>query len=319
MKSTKRTPSLQRSPKIYPLNQSPLYKLKTRKKIFEIIGLSKKQADKLILDSAYKEFENDAGRKIQEPIAQLKAVHRRLGVLLSRIELPLYLHSGRKKHSTLTNAESHKQATELLKLDIHKFFPSTSAAKVYKAFVEKFEMSPDVAYVMTNLATFAGKVPTGSPISMAMAFWANRDMFDELSNLATSNSLVFTAYVDDVAFSGSKIPKGFAAQAKKCIRSHGLTSKDKKERFYPSSEGKLLTGIVIQDGELKVRWAHSDSIRKEFATLAEATDNAAKIIHLEKLAGKLHAAGQVDFRQKDRARFFTQQLKIAKKQSTQGS
>ncbi|MDF3613431.1 RNA-directed DNA polymerase, partial [Enterobacter hormaechei] len=114
-------------------------------------------------------------------------------------------------------------------------------------------------------------------------------------------------------------PKGFPAQAKKCIRSHGLTSKDKKERFYPSSEGKLLTGIVIQDGELKVRWAHYDSIGKEFATLADAKDNAAKIIHLEKLAGKLHAAGQVDFRQKDRARFFTQQLRAAKKQSTQDS
>lgn len=319
MINTKRSSSLHNSPKLYPLNQSPLFKLKSKKKLLEIIGLSKAQADKLMLDSAYKEFENDAGRKIQEPIAQLKAVHKKIGVMLSRIELPPYLHSGRKKHSTLTNAKSHKQATELLKLDIHKFFPSTRAAKVYKAFVEKFEMSPDVAYVMTNLATFAGKVPTGSPISMAMAFWANRDMFDELSNLAASNSLVFTAYVDDVAFSGSKIPKGFAALAKKCIRSHGLTSKDKKERFYPSSEGKLLTGIVIQDGELKVRWAHSDSIRKEFATLAEATDNAAKIIHLEKLAGKLHAAGQVDFRQKDRARFFTQQLKIAKKQSTQGS
>lgn len=317
MKTTKRTPSLHKSLKLYPLNQSPFFKLKNKKKLLEIIGLSKKQVDSLMLDSAYKEFENDAGRKIQEPIAQLKAVHRKIGVLLSRIELPQYLHSGRKKHSTLTNAESHKQATELLKLDIHKFFPSTRAAKVYKAFVEKFEMSPDVAYVMTNLATFAGKVPTGSPISMAIAFWANKDMFDELSNLAASNSLVFTAYVDDVAFSGSKIPKGFAAQAKECIRSHGLTSKDKKERFYSSSEGKLLTGIVIQDGKLKVRWAHNDSIGKEFATLAEAKDNAAKIIHLEKLAGKLHAAGQVDFRQKDRARFFTQQLKAAKKQSTQ--
>ncbi|ELY4458946.1 RNA-directed DNA polymerase [Cronobacter sakazakii] len=319
MKSTKRTPSLQKSLKLYPLNQSPLFKLKNKKKLLQVIGLSKKQADKLMLDSAYKEFENDAGRKIQEPIAQLKAVHRKIGVLLSRIELPPYLHSGRKKHSTLTNAESHKQATELLKLDIHKFFPSTRAAKVYKAFVDKFEMSPDVAYVMTNLATFAGKVPTGSPISMAIAFWANKDMFDELSNLAASHSLVFTAYVDDVAFSGSKIPKGFAAQAKKCIRSHGLTSKDKKERLYSSSAGKLLTGIVIQDGELKVRWAHNDSIGKEFATLAEAKDNAAKIIHLEKLAGKLHAAGQVDSRQKDKARFFTQQLKTAKKQSEQGT
>lgn len=316
MKSTKRSPSLHKSPKLYPLNQSPLFKLKSKNKLLEIIGLSKFQVDKLMLDSAYKEFENDAGRTIQEPIAQLKAVHKRIGALLSRVELPPYLHSGRKKHSTLTNAESHRQATELLKLDIHKFFPSTRAAKVYKAFVEKFEMSPDVAYVITNLATFAGKVPTGSPISMAMAFWANKDMFDELGNLAAANGLVFTTYVDDVAFSGTKIPKGFAAQAKQCIRSHGLTSKDKKERFYPSSAGKLLTGIVIQDGELKVRRAHNDSIGKEFATLAEVKDNAAKIIHLEKLAGKLHAAGQVDFRQKDRARFFTQQLKAAKKQST---
>ncbi|AXF63639.1 reverse transcriptase family protein [Leclercia sp. W17] len=319
MISTKRSSSLHSPLKLYPLNQSPLYKLKSKNKLLEIISLSKKQADKLMLDSAYKEFKNDAGRTIQEPSAQLKVVHKRIGALLSRIELPSYLHSGRKKHSTLTNAESHRQATELLKLDIHKFFPSTRAAKVYKAFVEKFEMSPDVAYVMTNLATFAGKVPTGSPISMAMAFWAHKDMFDELSHLAASSSLVFTAYVDDVAFSGSKIPKGFAAQAKKCIRSHGLTSKDKKERFYTSSEGKLLTGIVIQDGELKVRWAHNDSIGKEFAILADATDNTAKIIHLEKLAGKLHAAGQVDFRQKDRARFFTKQLRAAKKQSTQGS
>ena len=91
MQSTKRTPSLQKSLKLYPLNQSPLFKLKNKKKLLQVIGLSKKQADKLMLDSAYKEFENDTGRKIQEPIAQLKAVHRKIGVLLSRIELPPYI------------------------------------------------------------------------------------------------------------------------------------------------------------------------------------------------------------------------------------
>lgn len=315
MKSTKRSLSLQRTPKLYPLNQSPFFKLTTKNKLLEIIGLSKNQANKFILDSAYKEFVNDSGRTIQEPIAQLKAVHRRIGVLMSRIQLPAYLHSGRKKHSTLTNAESHRKAIELLKLDIHKFFPSTNAAKVYRAFVEKFEMTPDVAYLMTNLVTYAGKVPTGSPISMAIAFWANKDMFDELSQLAVSHNLIFTAYVDDVAFSGVKIPKGFAAQAKKCIHSHGLTSKNKKERFYPSSEGKLLTGIVIQDGELKVRWAHNDSIRQEFTALANAKDDSVIIVHLEKLAGKLHAAGQIDSKQKDKARFFTHRLQAAKKQS----
>lgn len=312
MISTKRSSSLHISPKLYPLNQSPLFKLRSKKKLLEIIGLSKKQADKLMLDSSYKEFENNAGRTIQEPIAQLKAVHKRIGALLSRVELPPYLHSGRKKHSTLTNAECHRQATELLKLDIHKFFPSTKAAKVYKAFVEKFEMSPDVAYVMTNLATFAGKVPTGSPISMAMAFWANKDMFDELSELATSHNLIFTAYVDDIAFSGLKIPKGFSSQIKRCIHSHGLVSKQKKEKFYPSSQGKLLTGVVIRDGKLKVRWAHNSSIKKEFNELAKAKDDTEKIIHLEKLAGRLHAAGQIDERMKNKARFFSKKLKEAK-------
>lgn len=63
MINTKRSSSLHNSPKLYPLNQSPLFKLKSKKKLLEIIGLSKAQADKLMLDSAYKEFENDAGRK----------------------------------------------------------------------------------------------------------------------------------------------------------------------------------------------------------------------------------------------------------------
>lgn len=319
MKSIKRTPSLQKSRKLYPINQSPLFKLKSKNKLLEIIGLSKPQASKLTLDTAYKEFVNEAGRKIQEPIPQLKAVHKRIGALLSRIELPRYLHSGRKKHSTVTNAESHKYANELLKLDIHKFFPSTTAAKVHRAFVEKFQMSPDVAYLMTNLVTCGGKVPTGSPISMAMAFWANKDMFDGLSELAASNGLVFTAYVDDVAFSGEKIPKGFAAQAKTCIHTHGLVSKKKKEVFYSSSQGKLLTGIIIQDGKLKVRWAHNASIKSELDHLAKAESDSDKIIHLEKLAGKLHAAGQVDYRLKDKARFYTHQLNTTKKQSEQNN
>jgi hypothetical protein len=83
MISTKRSSSLHSSPKLYPLNQSPLFKLKTKRKLLEIIGLSKKQADKLMLDSAYKQFENDAGRTIQEPIPQLKAVHKRIGTRLA--------------------------------------------------------------------------------------------------------------------------------------------------------------------------------------------------------------------------------------------
>ncbi|WP_256870207.1 hypothetical protein [Raoultella terrigena] len=89
--------------------------------------------------------------------------------------------------------------------------------------------------------------------------------------------------------------------------------------IFKLSEGKLLTGLLAHDGELTVRGVHYDPIGKEFATLSEAKDNAAKIIPQEKLAGKLHTDGQYDFRQKGRAHFFTQQLKAAKNQSDQSS
>ena len=313
MKNTKRTPSLHSKPKLYPLHQSPFYKLKVKSKLFQLVGITKSQLAKLSQDKSYNIFTNENGRTIQEPIPQLKLAHKRIGKILSRIEMPSYLHSGRKKHSTLTNARAHIKANELLKLDIHHFFPSTTAARVYNLFHRKFDMSPDVAYLITNFVTYSGRIPTGSPISMALAFWANWEMFDEINKLAISHDLVFTVYVDDLAFSGEKIPKGFASQVKSIISSNGLISKRKKEIFYPSSKGKLLTGVVIQNGELKVRWAHNASIKNEFDNLSLASQDVQfRIKLLERLTGKLHAAGQVDYKLKDKARFFTKQLKIAR-------
>lgn len=58
---------------------------------------------------------------------------------------------------------------------------------------------------------------------------------------------------------------------------------------------------MIQDGKLKFRWAHSSSIKKEFDELAKAQNNADKIVHLEKVAGRLDAAGQIDERMKKKA------------------
>jgi len=313
MKNTKRTPSLHCAPKTYPLNQSPFYRLKVKKKLYQLLGLTKAQVERLSQDNSYNVFTNEKGRVIQEPISQLKLAHKRIGKMLARIELPDFLHSGRKTYSTLSNAEAHINSDELLKLDIHKFFPSTTAAKVYKVFHEKFEMSPDVAYVITNFVTFSGRIPTGSPISMAIAYWANWELFDEINKVSIANRLVFTVYVDDLAFSGRKIPKGFASQIKSLIASKGLIAKKNKEVFYAKSKGKLLTGVVIQDGTLKVRWAHSASIKDEFKNLAIMSRNKESTVKLlEKLAGKLHAAGRIDYRLRDKARFFTKQLKIAK-------
>ncbi|WP_346749692.1 hypothetical protein [Salmonella enterica] len=59
-------------------------------------------------------------------------------------------------------------------------------------------------------------------------------MLEELSKLEESNSLEFKENVEDVALYGKKNQKGFDEKDKKCIRTNGLNTKDKKERFYTS-------------------------------------------------------------------------------------
>lgn len=136
-------------------------------------------------------------------------VYRKIGVLLSRIELFLYFYFGWKKYLIFINVELYKLVIEFLKFDIYKFFFLIRVVKVYKVFVEKFEMLFDVVYIMINFLIFVGKVFIGSLISMVMVFWVNKDMFDEFSNFVVLNSLVFMVYVDDVVFFGLKILKGF--------------------------------------------------------------------------------------------------------------
>ena len=113
--------------KKHSLNQSPFYKLKTKRKLIELLdvsmaelSVSKKDADN------YKVFDqigtNGKSRTIQHPKDKQNEIHNRIANLLTRIELPVYLHSGRKKHSHITNANQHLGSKRVLTTDIKSFF-----------------------------------------------------------------------------------------------------------------------------------------------------------------------------------------------------
>jgi hypothetical protein len=69
--------------------------------------------------------------------------------------------------------------------------------------------SPDVAEILAQICTCNGHIPTGSRISMPLAFWANHKMFDELKNIADTFEVTMTVYVDDITFTGSSVNKFF--------------------------------------------------------------------------------------------------------------
>ena len=214
MKAAKSKLKIQTNNKSYSLSDSPLYKLKSKKRLEkilqnslqELVNLSVEDGNYTVFDDAQKPGKP---RKIQKPNSKLDVVHTRIASLLSRVVTPDYLHSGKKKHSNVTNAQAHVGSSSLLTTDVKSFFPSTSRKMVFSFFYSVMQCSADVADILAGVSTYYNQVPTGSRISMPLAFWANIRMFNELHALSKKHSVQMTVYVDDVTFSGDQVNKLF--------------------------------------------------------------------------------------------------------------
>ena len=102
--------------KTYALDQSPLYKIRSKKKLAFVLKstwgnienlLSK---DSIHLYSEYERSNEDSSKKryIEEPCVGLKKIQRLIDSYLSHIESPDFLHSPAKNCSQVTNASVHR-------------------------------------------------------------------------------------------------------------------------------------------------------------------------------------------------------------------
>ncbi|GAB6139574.1 hypothetical protein JCM14076_03030 [Methylosoma difficile] len=300
----------------YPLNKSPLFGLTSKAKLYKLlvtdnrllhipkndkklgaILLEVNNANKLealLQQSNYRIFEEkQSGRVIQDPKPFLKLVHKKLANLLSRIYTPDYLHSGVKGKSYVSNAEHHlKTPSFLLKLDLRKFYQNCSKEFVFKAFKYTFDMPDDVAWLVANLVTYKDFLPTGSPVSQLIAFFAYQKTFDKIDALSKSRNITFSLYVDDMCFSSSTpIANNMEALIKKEFEKVKLPIHAKKTIYYKShKQHKNVTGCIISpDKKLKVPNKRRLEIINEFKKLDDG------ISRLEiRLLGKIQAARQIE-------------------------
>jgi len=276
----------------YPLNQSPLFRLRGKGQFEELLDLRWDMVQSLAAGDFYRVWLNDKGREIQQPIRKLALVHKRIGDLLSRIELPDYLYSQRGR-SYADNARQHLGNVPLFKTDIHKFYPSTTRMMVYRMFVVEFECAEDVAHCLADVCCYQQRhLPTGSPLSGRIAFFAARQMFDAIADVATREQCRMTAYVDDLTFSGARSTKTLMGEVRQVVRQHGLKTKQKKSRTYAATSPKAVTGAVISGEELRLPNERHRKIQEARRELAVATGPAKDRIK-RVLRGRLQQAKQV--------------------------
>ena len=285
--------------KTYPLNQSPLYKLQTRRRLAGLFDMSVAELERLAKrPDNYRIFtigkNTNKPRQVEEPKPHLERIHRRIFNLLRRIEPPEYLHSGIKGRSYITNAKEHIGSDKAITLDIRKFFPSTLGWHVFEFFHNVLQCSRDVAGLLTKLSTCDDHVPTGSCLSQVIAFYAHYEMFEEIYNLTSSKGLTMTCYVDDIAISGKNANKAVLHEIRSILKRRGLKSHPEKESVFRKGVPKEVTGSIVVENGLKLPNKKHQKIHKEITSILKMDDTKDKLDLINITMGRLIAASQSD-------------------------
>ena len=251
-------------------------------------------------------------RNIEHPYFDLDKVQTRIASLICRIEQPDYVHSGVKGRSHITNAAQHIGNHKLLTSDIQTFFPSTTRRMVFDFFYKQLKCTPDIADLLASLCTCKGHIPTGSRISMPLAYWANEPMFKLLNQLSTSKNITFTLFVDDIVFSGNEINKTFEYNIKRIISNHGHTAHPRKTKLYNAEKTKIVTGVAVDTVGLLVANKHRKNIYQDISQWKVIEQAGFQFEPLNnRVLGRMNAQSLIDYRFKDKARTLRLSIKKA--------
>ena len=278
-----------------PLKGSALFRLTSPRRLAEMLLVPCATLERLVEagdDNYLVRPDRKSGRIIEEPKPQLKLIHQRFARLLAQIETPDYLHSGVKGRSYITNANAHGTDHACVKLDIKKFFPSSSSHHVQRFFQDVLEYPPDVASRAKQLLTHDGHLPTGGNASTILSFWAYKPMFDEIDALARENDCEFTLYVDDMSITGVFANRKFQQAARKIIARYGLRAH--KAKTFSPNQPRVLTGIAKTRRGREVPHRRAKGIAQLEQQEAEAETTADKLRVMPSLIGKLSEAAIVD-------------------------
>lgn len=315
---------LKKEIKLYSIDQSLLYRSSSHRKLADSLKVSLQDLRYLLASNDnYKVFDLEQktcqytgkvtkARTVQEPKTRLRAVHERMKYLLQRINPPRYAHAAIKGRSYRSNAYAHRSSDVVATLDIKKFYPSTLSAHVFNFFRESLLCQADIAKSLTDLVCYQNGLPTGSPLSPLLSLYANMPLFDELNAYAQEKNLIFTCYVDDIAFSGSAIPVDIKYQIRRIVKKYHHNIAENKVKVFRSNYPKHITGVVIDHGVLKVPNSRFMKLRAMYKYYRTLNDSNERVVVMRGIAGLLGEAAYLDARYQRLANIAYDELRLVK-------
>lgn len=210
-------------------------------------------------------------------------------------------------YGIISNALSHKNKHHVLNLDLSDYFPSFNFGRVRGFFIKNrdFNLSPDCATVLAQIACYENMLPQGSPCSPIIANFISRTLDSKLVQLAKKNNLRYSRYVDDITFSTNKksFPSSIASvddhkttlspEIRKIISKNGFIVNEKKTRLQYADSRQEVTGLIVNkfvnipfEYRHKLR-AYSNYLFKHNSYFFKDDENKIQEGSIEKLNGML--------------------------------
>lgn len=298
--------------KRYNLQDSPFYKLSTKKKLAKLlrtspIAIKEILAKENLYVRKWKHKEKEEWLK-SEPSTELSEYYRpidladyrlkvwqsRIADLLSRIIPPNFLFSPVKGRSYVDNAAIHKDSIAFWMLDIADYFPSCKAPNVRYFFSKIMKCPKDVTEILVRMTTWKGGLPQGAPCSPILAYFSNMNMWLDIEHISKSYNCKMSVYADDITFSSKFfIPKEMIYKVKERIKRQGLVLKDKKEASVIHRPATI-TGCIAKKGALWLPNKQHQSLFKLRHTIDTEKNPAIKIKMQRKLSGRLAQKKQIE-------------------------
>lgn len=292
--------------KLYGLDQSPLYKLSSRKKLFGLLGtnsaalyrLLRQEENYRIWPSRQRVSDGLAGieakkpRIIQHPKPDLFALHSRLAKLLARIVKPDYVYSATRGCSYDGNAACHKNGHSLVRVDIKGFYQSVRRVMIRDFFAKQMLCATDIADLLGRIVCHGGALPTGSPVSPVLSYFACSAMFEHIARLASSENLIFSLYVDDMVFSGATASREFARRIVDLLSRYGFIGH--KLAFYEGDEVKVVTGAAVFHSSLGIPFRRQKRMRLFEKAFWRCSDPRSSLILGTTLLGQFREAERLE-------------------------
>ena len=248
-------------------------------------------------------------RTISQPSRKLKGLQSWLLIhILNNVKVSNSCKGFEKNSSTLDNALPHKGANTVLSMDLKDFFPTITSKQVFNIF-RKLGYNNLVSTIFSNICTYKGELPQGSPCSPKLANLSAWNLDLRIQGYVGKRGINYTRYADDLTFSGlnpSNVVK-IIPMIKEIIESENFQINNSKTRIAGSAREKIVTGLVLSGENIGIGKQKFKNVRAKIhhLTLTQEQENT-KLLY--EVSGWLSYLNSVDKKRLKKAKEYIKLL-----------